>query len=50
MFLFVVQRPFTYKDNKKIVSLRKNKKISKKIRIIQKSAGKKYFLCAFKKT
>lgn len=47
-FLFVVQRPFTYKDNKKIVSLRKNKKISKKFRMIQKSAGKKYFLCAFK--
>jgi len=26
-----VQRPFTYKDNKKIVSLRKNKKNFRKI-------------------
>lgn len=43
-----MQRPFTYKDNKKIVSLRENIKFLKKFLLIQKSAREKFFLCAFK--
>lgn len=43
-----MQRPFTYKDNKKIISLHENIKFLKKLLLIQKSAREKFFLCAFK--